>query len=304
MKVAFNDYYIGAGYQFDTTRKAGPIAEALVGLTNIEVVDPKDYVALAEQIIEAIHDEEYLDALRTGEPRNLASSQGFGWCLEVWDMVVNSTAGVLLAVEAALAEGTAGSLSSGLHHARANTGAGFCTINGLAVAIEHAKTLVEGQVVVLDLDAHCGGGTQSFIAGDQRVGHFDLSTARYDGYAPTLGNQLVLLPWEVTDQEYVEAVAAMLADLPTDAGLVLYNAGVDPAPAISADALAEREHLVAAWAKENQVPLAFVLAGGYTSGMTEQELTALHVRTVTECAQVAKIIPRGLNYEKELEGCL
>ena len=288
MKVAFNDYYIGAGYQFDTTRKAGPIAEALVGLTNIEVVDPKDYVDLAEQIIEAIHDEEYLDALRTGEPRSLASSQGFGWCLEVWDMVVNSTAGVLLAVEAALAEGTAGSLSSGLHHARANTGAGFCTINGLAVAIEHAKTLVEGQVVVLDLDAHCGGGTQSFIAGDQRVGHFDLSTARYDGYAPTLGNQLVLLPWEVTDQEYVEAVAAMLADLPTDAGLVLYNAGVDPAPAISATALAERERLVAVWASEHQVPLAFVLAGGYTRGMTEQELTALHVRTVTECAAVAK----------------
>ncbi|MBT4009706.1 MAG: hypothetical protein HOF06_04500, partial [Actinobacteria bacterium] len=117
MQVAFNDYYTGAGHEFDTTRKAGYIAEALVGLTNIEVVDPKDYVALAEQIIEAIHDEEYLDALRTGEPRNLASSQGFGWCPEIWDMVVNSTAGVLLAVEAALAEGTAGSLSSGLHHA-------------------------------------------------------------------------------------------------------------------------------------------------------------------------------------------
>ena len=75
MQVAFNDYYTGAGHEFDTTRKAGYIAEALVGLTNIEVVDPKDYVALAEQIIEAIHDEEYLDALRTGEPRSLASSQ-------------------------------------------------------------------------------------------------------------------------------------------------------------------------------------------------------------------------------------
>jgi len=82
MKVAFNDYYIGAGYQFDTTRKAGPIAEALVGFANIEVVDPKDYVDLAEQIIEAIHDEEYLDALRTGEPRAWRRARALGGALK------------------------------------------------------------------------------------------------------------------------------------------------------------------------------------------------------------------------------
>ena len=50
--------------------------------------------------------------------------------------------------------------------------------------------------------------------------------------------------------------------------------------AVSAVALAQREDRVANWCSTNNVPVAFVLAGGYTHVMTEDELVDLHMETV------------------------
>ena len=57
----------------------------------------------------------------------------------------------------------AGALSSGLHHASTERGNGFCTFNGLALA---ARALMDGganHVLILDLDAHCEGGTYEIV---------------------------------------------------------------------------------------------------------------------------------------------
>ena len=141
MKIFYNDGYVAPNHSFDTTRKAAWIADAIheTGVPGVELVDPACFTGLAEQVIESIHDTEYIDALRTGKPEALASSQGFVWDEGIWEMALNSTAGVLGAVTEALASGSsAGSLSSGLHHARAGEGSGFCTVNGLAGAARHA----------------------------------------------------------------------------------------------------------------------------------------------------------------------
>jgi hypothetical protein len=42
-------------------------------------------------------------------------------------------------------------------------GAGFCTFNGLALAALAALDLGAKRVLVLDLDAHCGGGTHELL---------------------------------------------------------------------------------------------------------------------------------------------
>src|SRR2546429_582741 len=77
-------------------------------------------------------------AVETGLPRDLAESQGFVWGLGLWPMVLASNGGAVAAALAALQEGVAGSLSSGLHHARRGSGAGFCTFNGLVIAARAA----------------------------------------------------------------------------------------------------------------------------------------------------------------------
>ena len=287
MKIFYNDGYVAPNHSFDTTRKAAWIADAIheTGVPGVELVDPACFTGLAEQVIESIHDTEYVDALRKGEPEGLASSQGFVWDEGIWEMALNSTAGVLGAVTEALASGSsAGSLSSGLHHARAGEGSGFCTVNGLAGAARHALGLVDGTVVVLDVDAHCGGGTHSLIGHEERIRHLDLSVSSFDSYAAAGDNRLVLLTRDAGragfDRRYLDELDGFLDQIPDDTGLVVYNAGMDPHPTVSSAALTRRENRVAEWCSVNSVPVAFVLAGGYTHVMAEGQLVALHMKTV------------------------
>ena len=280
LKVAYNSKYTIAEYGFDTTRKAQWIANELQNgaVPNLAIVDPASFIDRAKELISEIHSQDYVQALITGSPSILATSQGFSWDKGIWEMAVNSTAGVIAATELALQEGAAGSLSSGLHHARRDSGAGFCTVNGLAVAATHAKTLVDGRIVILDFDAHCGGGTHSLVKNDEQILHLDLSTNSFDSYEPSGENCLEI--GDYSDENYLKAVEEMLERIPSDAELLIYNAGMDPAPMISGEVLKEREQRVASWGADRQIPAVFVLAGGYTWSMSQEELVELHLHTV------------------------
>lgn len=288
MRIFYNDKYVAPVHVFDTTRKAAWIAELITttGVPGVELVDPACLVGLAEQVIESTHEPVYVDALRSGEPASLASSQGFRWDEGIWEMALNSTAGVVGAVAETLATGNpAGSLSSGLHHARAGEGSGFCTVNGLAGASRHALGLVDGTVVVLDTDAHCGGGTHSLVGNEKRIRHLDLSVNGFDSYSTAGDNRLVCLTRSSGDRSrfdrrYLDELDGFLDQIPDDTGLVVYNAGMDPYPTVSKATLTERENRVAGWCATNNVPIAFVLAGGYTHAMTEDELVDLHMQTI------------------------
>ena len=288
LKIAYNPKYTIAEHGFDTTRKAQWIADELQNgaVPNSALVDPVSFIGRAKELISEIHSQDYVQALMTGSPSILATSQGFSWDKGIWEMAINSTAGVLAATEIALKEGAAGSLSSGLHHARRDSGAGFCTVNGLAVAATHAKTLIDGRIVILDFDAHCGGGTHSLVKNDEQILHLDLSTNSFDSYGPSGENCLEI--GDYSDESYLEAVEEMLERIPGDTALLIYNAGMDPAPMISDETLKEREQRVAAWATDRQIPAAFVLAGGYTWSMTQEELVELHLSTVEEFSKIVK----------------
>ena len=71
-------------------------------------------------------------------------------------------------------------------------------------------------------------------------------------------------------------------------GLVLYNAGVDPAgDGVSQHDLVNREEIVFEWIDSQDSPAAFVLAGGYVGdGLTRTELVALHVATITKAHEI------------------
>ena len=286
MDVFFNDKYVIAREDFDTTRKSGWIAEELANgrLPEVTLLDPGSFLQRTGEIVESIHTDNYINALKTGEPSTLASSQGFAWDPGIWSMALNSTAGVLAAVDKAVSgNGTSGSLSSGLHHASRDSGAGFCTVNGLAAAAQYALEITDGIVVILDVDAHCGGGTHSLVAGHDRILHLDLSVNRFDSYKPLGDNQLRILTRQTgkdLDHEYLNELDQMLSAVPADTSLVIYNAGMDPFPAISAETLCERESMVASWQKKADIGLAFVLAGGYTTSMSKNELVNMHLRTL------------------------
>jgi acetoin utilization deacetylase AcuC-like enzyme len=297
MTLFFHPDYLAAAHAFATTRKPGWVRDDLVkrpipGLRWREP-DSSTFTQLT-----AAHDPAYVTAVRTGVPFKLASGSGFPWDPGIWAATRRSTGGVIAAALEAWGDRRhAGSLSSGLHHARRARGAGFCTFNGLAVAALTVLSLGAKRVLILDLDAHGGGGTHDILGADPRVVHVDISTCDFDRHPADSPST-----WDyVADAaNYLPTLTARLAEAagagPFD--LCLYNAGVDchendqggGIPSMSAEILRRREELVFAWANARRVPVAFVLAGGYPSDEHPQEtVVALHRQTIEAAAVAADL---------------
>lgn len=293
LRVHYLPAYVGAAHSFETTRKARWVADSL--LTDpIPGVGLHPHGALSEAGLQQVHDAGYVRAVRTGEPRWLAESQGFAWDPQLWEMVRASNGGVVAAARAALEDGVAGALASGLHHARRDQGAGFCTFNGLALAVQALRVEGVRRILILDTDAHCGGGTHSLVAADLQVRQIDIAVNPFDRYLPAGHNSLDL----VRDAgDYLPLLARRLAEVQAESfDLCLYNAGMDPhegsavggLPGITSDLLFARERLVFDWCRRRRLAVAFVLAGGYLGPRLDRDgLVRLHRATLAAAAGAA-----------------
>jgi acetoin utilization deacetylase AcuC-like enzyme len=293
--VYYDPSYAAAGFAFPTTRKARWIADSLLAkpIPGIILERPP---SLTEEDLLAVHDVGYVRAVRTGEPRSLAQSQELDWDPGLWPMALASNGGAVAAALRAMRDGIAGSLSSGLHHARRDQGYGYCTFNGLALAAKSALAAGAGDVLILDLDAHCGGGTHGLIAETPHVWQVDVSVDRFDLYEP--GERTTLdVVGNVAD--YLPTISRRLREARTRRfGLCLYNAGMDPHEDCPEGALAgitdqhlrAREELVFDWCRELGLPVAFVMAGGYLRPprMDEIRLVELHRLTLAVAARSAE----------------
>ena len=281
--VYYSPDYTASAYAFDTTRKSRWIAESLATspIPGIDLVAPEPITR--EQLLK-VHEADYVRSVETGEPRGLASSSGLSWDKGNWPMVCASNGGAVQAAISALTHGVAGSLSSGLHHARRRSGAGLCTFNGLVLAAKAAIAGGAQRVLVLDLDAHCGGGTASLIENDTKIWQLDVSVSQGDYYD---NNRRASL-WITDGTDYLALIDRRLSQM-NRFDLVLYNAGMDPfedcdlggCDGITREVLALRERMVFRWAKESRTPIAFVLAGGYIGrDLDEAGLVSLHRLTL------------------------
>jgi acetoin utilization deacetylase AcuC-like enzyme len=293
MKVFYSPRYVGTDYEFDTTRKAKWVADSLIEspIPGVTLEEPPP-VSLDQLAL--VHDADYIRAIQMGEPRKLAESQGFTWDPEVWQMAAATNGGVVAAAASALEHGVAGSLSSGLHHARREIGEGFCTFNGLAIAARVALSAGARSVLILDLDAHFGGGTQSLIADEPRIWQIDVSVSDFDQYPPSERAWSCLVRGPA---DYLPTIERRLKELEQYAprfDLCLYNAGVDPyehcpmggLAGIRREMLEERERMVFEWCRRNRFPIAFALAGGYIGRrLDERGLIDLHRLTILNSAR-------------------
>ena len=270
MKLFYSSAYVASAVAFETARKAEWIAGSLerAPIGGIELVAP---APLTAEQLERVHDPAYVQAVRTGLPQNLAESQGFEWDEGVWSMVCAANGGAVAGARAALEDGVAGTLSSGMHHARRERGAGFCTFNGLALAAKEALAAGASHVVILDLDAHCGGGTAALIADEPRIWQLDISVSDFDSYP---GAERARLFRVRSAGDYLDEVTRRLDEIRRDwprFDLCLYNAGMDPYEGcaigglggMTKEILAARERLVFDWCRERRLPVSFTLAGGY-----------------------------------------
>lgn len=140
------------------------------------------------------------DAESTHSPRYLAALEkltalGGGWidadtfCGSDSLAVARLAAGAVVAAVDSALDGTATrSFSLGRppgHHATAIRGMGFCLLNSVAIAVNHALSLGLERVAIVDWDVHHGNGTQDIFYESNRVLY--CSSHRYGGFYPGTG---------------------------------------------------------------------------------------------------------------------
>ena len=159
------------------------------------------------------------------------------------------------------------------------------------------------RILILDLDAHCGGGTYSLVRDIPGVVQADISVCRTDFYQPDPDSRSTL-DVIARAEDYLPTVSKQLdalADDPFD--LLICNAGMDPhedsaiggLAGITTAVIAERERLVFGWARRHRVGVAFTLAGGYTGARLDQaRLVDLHRLTIQAAARPLANLADGL----------
>ena len=294
LPIFYSPKYLYAKITSDTTTKAAAVAASLEAqpIKYVQVREPSRAITASE--IALVHSPEYAKAIATGSNRALANANGLcTWTPKFASSRLWATGGVRDAVlEALRTRGNAGSMSSGLHHARYDYGNGYCTINGLAIGARLALAAGAKRVLIVDLDAHGGGGTASLIAGVPGIEQIDVSVSSYDAYVSTPQCNYTLVS---TASDYLPVVRTALTQCadPESIDLVVYNAGVDPHQdcttgglrGVTTEMLKERENIVFSWAKAHNIPVAFVFAGGYLGPkLNEEALVQLHRNTIEQAA--------------------
>lgn len=286
-------------------RKFALVAKELAWLDGVELEVPEP---VRDEDLLRVHTPEYLAAIRTGEPRALAESQKFPWSEALFPSVRLTNGGVLAAARRALADGVAAAIASGFHHAHADHGEGFCTFNGLVVAAERLRA--EGRVqrvAVVDCDLHYGNGTAALAAtrpwlwawsvygNDYRANRAFADVAQRE-HEDGPNHRSFPLRAGCDGAAHAAILARALDELlaaTRDAkpDLVLYQAGADPYQgdpysrlALTHEDLLERDRQVFRWAKQHGLPIAWVLAGGYTRDL--EKVVRVHVNTFHAALEV------------------
>jgi acetoin utilization deacetylase AcuC-like enzyme len=229
---------------------------------------------MPRQWIEAVHDPAYVDeVIRVAVPPHKQKKIGFPITAPVSLRSQLSPGGTWLAAMLALQHGFAANSAGGSHHARHESGAGYCVFNDLAVAAN--RLIAEGaaqRILILDLDVHQGDGTASLTAGHDAIFTLSIHAEKNFPSDKARSNLDIGLPDGTTDAAYLAALAeaypGVLDDFRPD--LILYQAGVDAHAddrlgrlALSDAGLAARDRFVAASARNRGISVASALGGGY-----------------------------------------
>ena len=243
--------------------------------------------------LEAVHDPAYVDEVfRAAVPREKERRIGFPITERIRDRVRHTNGGTWLAARLAQQHGYAANSAAGSHHALADTGAGYCVFNDLAVASN--RLIAEGdarRILIVDLDVHQGDGTASLTAGREDIFTLSLHAEKNFPVRKARSSLDLGLPDGIDDDGYMEMLERHLPRIITDFApdLVLYQAGVDPHVddrlgrlALSDAGLEARDRYVVRQARERGLPIASALGGGY--GEDQREVGARHARSMLAMA--------------------
>ena len=277
LKACYSPRYFAQTHT-NSMEKLTAVADVLRTHQMAELVDPG---LIDIELLRKLHHPHYVDAFLSGQSA-FATIQGFKpWNEQLRDAILSVQAGQLRGAEIALKEGIAANIAQGFHHASYESGAAYCTFNGLALV---AKQYPEKRIFILDCDQHGGDGTAIFTNRMTNLINFGIFGIRFGCKAGERSLTRYIHPKHGNFDLYREAIfEAFQYASRWEADLIIYQAGMDchqhdkyGSRWLTTELLFERDRIVFDMAKKMKIPLLFVLAGGYQA---LDDLVPLHVNT-------------------------
>jgi acetoin utilization deacetylase AcuC-like enzyme len=197
----------------------------------------------------------------------------------------NNASFVEAALEAYQNGGFTVSPTSGFHHARYDSGGGFCTFNGLMVAAQKLFQKGAKKVGILDLDAHYGDGTDDIIDKldlDDKIEHWTYGGSKL-GSASNAVKFLEELP-NIIDSMYNNGIEILLVQCGADPHIS------DPlGGSLNNEQMRKRDKIVFEHCAKYKIPCVWNLAGGYQIDEKTGSIRAvldIHDASMEECLKV------------------
>ena len=251
--------------------------------------------AAADHELLLVHEAAYVERMSHGTLTTTEIRQiGFPWSPQMAERARRSAGATLAATRTALTEHCAINLAGGTHHAFADHGEGFCCYNDAAVATRVSQRDHGVQrVLICDLDVHQGNGTASIFRDDASVFTFSMHGARNYPVRKEISDLDVELTDGCDDATYLAALDQHLPQIIKEfqPQAMIYLAGADPYEGdrlgrlkLTKAGLAARDRFVLELARDNAIPVAVTMAGGYAHNVAD--IVDIHFNTVRTAFEV------------------
>ncbi|TVO65987.1 histone deacetylase family protein [Denitromonas ohlonensis] len=297
MQLFYADHFVlplPPGHRFPM-EKYSRLREQLTASGQFEATDFCVPDAADDTALLRAHSADYLQRVVTGTLTEAEQRRiGFPWSPEMVERSRRSAGATLAACRSALETGCAANMAGGTHHAHREFGSGFCVFNDAAVAALAMRA--EGRVArvaIIDCDVHQGDGTAAILANTPEVFTLSLHGDKNFPFRKTVSDHDIALPDGTGDADYLAALAPALDTVFTHfrPELVIYLAGADPFEgdrlgrlSLSFDGLAQRDALVLGTCRDQRIPVAIAMAGGY--GHDINDTVAIHATTLLTAARL------------------
>ena len=228
-----------------------------------------------EQQLSKIHHPDYVRSFFNNQlDPKLMRRIGFPWSEQLLERTRHAVAGTQLVAQLAHEQGIALHLSGGYHHAHGDFGSGFCVFNDLILAARQAiDSGRANRVLIIDCDVHQGDGTATLGQRFEDIITCSFHAARNFPARKQSSDHDIEFADGCSDSEYLATLTAVATYLIRlyQPDLILYDAGVDIHAdddlgylSISTDGIFNRDRMILSLAREQGIPIAAVIGGGYS----------------------------------------
>lgn len=202
--------------------------------------------------------------------------------------------GTVQAALFALQHGIGMNVAGGTHHAFTYKGEGFCLLNDIAIAANYLlQKGLSGKILVVDLDVHQGNRTAQIFGQNPKVFTFSMHGEKNYPMHKEHSNLDIALPDGTPDAVYLPLLEYNLKHLlqKVQPDFVFYLSGADVLQtdklgrlALTPKGCRQRDEMVFAACRQNKIPVAVSMGGGYSPRLAD--IVETHANTFRVAQQL------------------